>query len=928
MGVYWMKLNKMREQMAQAFINSLKEDKIPWHREWSVVGVKPFNGASDVRYRGINAMWLSYVSNYKGYDDPRWYTFKQAKEQGYKVKVGEKGTHIEFWSLYDTETKKKITQHDAKELSENLSPEEYFDRIKPISNTYVVFNAKQIEGVPETDIEKNQLNTEELISCRNKLVENMEVDFSEGGDRAFYSPAMDRITMPDIERFENEYAYMATFLHEAAHASGAGNRLNRDLTGTFGSEKYAKEELRAEIASAFTAQMTGISYGQNDYMENHKAYVQSWITILENNPNELFTAIKEAEGISDYLIEKGEFDNQINAIKEKHVVNEMEKQKDVVVTNAENNIDYFPDPNVSIDDMHKYGYEYDGMLPLSKERAIQLQNAFTIYRLYPDGTEAALENSDIQNDAGTYMYGVEKEDWVRNLDRMNDIDMVQDIAVIESVLRIPEAESLVDWYGDYHTYEPKLGVTSEQIKSRYEEYKGLIESYKNIEGVIIDNIAIDEDNYIHFTAKAGDYEYDGLYRIHDPQNGPDNKLVSIDYGYDDKVFEQQWENIEGFFKEYSIPKYQELQKHEINLFSGADAARLRMALKGNQTSKDTYFNSDKINENTKQLAFDVGTEAMEYISAGMDIKEVIAYKTKTIDEKLQINDLQYTKNILCSTFANTIHDYKEFMNSISLVDRDKMLLISEGLASKVIETGTHVYSIENGDLKQVTSRFDFENMNTKDYWIDREHFSNLPEEIKPVIKCEWSEHEAFDEEKVYTVSEFNSLMEREDGKFTEAKTKVLEKYGSWDNAYENSTAEDRQYLGYRKVKFEVDLGNGITKTERQDIGDGDGSVISFFKSYESGKGIAEELEKAVKKEEAFDEYINKLKAVNEYEQANNIPEDFRIITDDMSCLCRNMLDTQYELIASATSGTDLFAKNSLQIKKGEPMKKIHLEYGR
>ena len=113
--------------------------------------------------------------------------------------------------------------------------------------------------------------------------------------------------LPTVEQFDDSYSYMAVFPHEAAHASGAAHRLNRDLTGSFGSESYAKEELRAEIASAFTASATGINYEQAPQMENHTAYVQNWIKVLENNPNELFRAIKDATKISDYLIEKGEF---------------------------------------------------------------------------------------------------------------------------------------------------------------------------------------------------------------------------------------------------------------------------------------------------------------------------------------------------------------------------------------------------------------------------------------------------------------------------------------------------------------------------------------------------------------------------------------------------------------------------------------------
>lgn len=117
---------------------------------------------------------------------------------------------------------------------------------------------------------------------------------------------------------------MATLLHEAAHATGHESRLNRDMEGAFGSPEYAKEELRAEIASAFTAQILRIDYSQNDYMENHEAYVQNWISVLENEPNELFAAIKDAEKISDYLIEKGEFSRQMDIANEENLIAKMD----------------------------------------------------------------------------------------------------------------------------------------------------------------------------------------------------------------------------------------------------------------------------------------------------------------------------------------------------------------------------------------------------------------------------------------------------------------------------------------------------------------------------------------------------------------------------------------------------------------------------
>lgn len=308
-----MELNKFRQEMADKFIAALKEDRIPWHQEWTSVG-RPMNAITEQPYHGSNAFWLSYTAMERNYNDPRWCTFKQAVNNGWQIKKGEKGTRVEFFSFYDKLLKKNITSLEAEKIRiQNL--DEYNERIRLVSQTYTVFNGSQIIGIPEyiPEADRNILNADDLISCRDTLIKNMEVGFYElwndafhVGARASYSPSMDIICMPEISSFESDYGYMSTFLHEAAHATGAKSRLDRDLTGSFGSKEYAVEELRAEIASAFTAQLTGIPYEQSEFMENHKAYVQSWISVLENNPNELFRAIKDAEKISDYLIEKGE----------------------------------------------------------------------------------------------------------------------------------------------------------------------------------------------------------------------------------------------------------------------------------------------------------------------------------------------------------------------------------------------------------------------------------------------------------------------------------------------------------------------------------------------------------------------------------------------------------------------------------------------
>lgn len=297
--------NKLREKLAEAFLASLKEDKLPWRATWYTA--RPENAITGKRYNGINSLWLSFCAEAEGYADHRWCTYKQAESKGWHVKKGEHSSLVEYWRLYDKAQKKYVEQWEARRIIQ-ADPEREKDIILSC-RTYNVFNAKQIEGIPDLEIQTN-VNIEDVRAKRDVLLANMGLKFSEGGNQAFYRPSTDQITMPRADFFVDTYGYMSTFLHECGHATGHQDRLNRDLSGSFGSPEYAKEELRAEISSAFTAQALG--FGRSDGnltegLENHKAYIQSWIECIENKPNELFAAIKDAEKISDYLLDKGEF---------------------------------------------------------------------------------------------------------------------------------------------------------------------------------------------------------------------------------------------------------------------------------------------------------------------------------------------------------------------------------------------------------------------------------------------------------------------------------------------------------------------------------------------------------------------------------------------------------------------------------------------
>lgn len=198
-----------------------------------------------------------------------------------------------------------------------LGKEEFEERVRLVSKTYIVFNGEQIEGIPPFEKKEPVFDEKEAVKFRDQVIREFSLGFFEGGNRAFYRPSDDSVTMPAVRDFKNEYTYLSTFLHEVSHSTGHSKRLNRDMSGGFGTPDYAKEELRAEISSAFTSQMLGIRLEHTEEsLNNHKAYIQNWMQVIENDPNELFRAIKDAEGISDYIIETAKLESYVQQLEE------------------------------------------------------------------------------------------------------------------------------------------------------------------------------------------------------------------------------------------------------------------------------------------------------------------------------------------------------------------------------------------------------------------------------------------------------------------------------------------------------------------------------------------------------------------------------------------------------------------------------------
>ena len=301
-----MKISKTKEELVNMYIDSLKEGNIPWRERW--VSSLNVNGISDKEYKGINQLLLSYVTYKEQYNDNRWFTYYQIKQKGYKLKDAKgKGIPVEFYSVYDIKNKKKVDFADYERLV-NERPETKVN-YRLICNTSYVFNASLIEGVPEQD----KYPYDKSIPANNfikKIISKLGVKYSERGNEAFYSPTTDEIVLPESKKFYDEYSYYATQLHEISHSTGSKDRLNRNID--FKDKKsYAREELVAEISSSFLMAKLGIVPESEDY-NNHKSYIQSWISILEDKPNELFKAINESNKVYDYI-------NDLVKVKDKEI---------------------------------------------------------------------------------------------------------------------------------------------------------------------------------------------------------------------------------------------------------------------------------------------------------------------------------------------------------------------------------------------------------------------------------------------------------------------------------------------------------------------------------------------------------------------------------------------------------------------------------
>jgi antirestriction protein ArdC len=271
--------------ITERFIEQLKKGTVPWQKPWA--GVQ--NIVSKKPYRGINSLILGGSE----FLSPYWLTFKQAHDLGGNIKKGEKATPVIYYKLFE-----KRDDHGNMILGSNGRP----TRI-PFIRWSNAFNLDQTEGIeaPAQTIVQNPLQPLEKAA---KIVEGAKIcPIYHTGFVAASSPAEDSIRMPAQKTFRSSEAYYQTLFHEMTHSTGHSSRLDREgitMPVKFGSERYSKEELIAELGASFLSNEAGIL--NQVQFDNSAAYLGSWIEKFQNDPKMIFTASSQAQRSTDFIL--------------------------------------------------------------------------------------------------------------------------------------------------------------------------------------------------------------------------------------------------------------------------------------------------------------------------------------------------------------------------------------------------------------------------------------------------------------------------------------------------------------------------------------------------------------------------------------------------------------------------------------------------
>lgn len=272
------------EEITNRIIRQLENGVVPWHKPWSGVASGAYNRVSKKPYSLLNQMLLEHDGEYA--------TYKQWSDLGGKVRKGEKSEIVVFWKIIQVEEANSNGVVEKKSI--------------PLLKYINVFHVSQVDGVEPKSIKPvahNPIEEAEEIKRNYMDRENIVIKEVVSND-AFYNPARDYIQVPCKEQYVDIMEFYSTLFHEMIHSTGHKNRLGRLDAGVkvagFGSEEYSKEELIAEIGSAFLMNHIGIETSKT--FNNSTAYIQSWLKVLRNDNRFIVSASSKAEKAMKYIL--------------------------------------------------------------------------------------------------------------------------------------------------------------------------------------------------------------------------------------------------------------------------------------------------------------------------------------------------------------------------------------------------------------------------------------------------------------------------------------------------------------------------------------------------------------------------------------------------------------------------------------------------
>ena len=273
-------------------INVLEQGVIPWHKPWIGGSGGCISYSTGKPYSLLNHILLGGQSG-------EYITFKQATLAGGHVRKGEKSKMVVFWKPYEK----------ADEETGEITQLFYL-------RYYNVFHLDQVEGIsprwavsvlPGAGLRPDAAADEVIKNYVDRSGVTLHIAQS---DRAYYQPGTDTVVVPELSQYQQQEEYYSTLFHELTHSTGHKARLDR-LTdiAAFGSHEYSKEELCAELGSAFLVNHCGLESSAS--FRNSAGYIQGWLKALKNDKRLIVSAAGAAEKAVNMILNRKEGEQDV-----------------------------------------------------------------------------------------------------------------------------------------------------------------------------------------------------------------------------------------------------------------------------------------------------------------------------------------------------------------------------------------------------------------------------------------------------------------------------------------------------------------------------------------------------------------------------------------------------------------------------------------